>query len=89
MAKKTIKEAVKFLVTETMKINTESAKWKFKLEDIEKEMKEDLEKKKDNSQMQFELQEDEESDEESEEEEEEFLEDEEDLYTLDDIKETY
>ena len=38
MAKKTIKEAVKFLVTETMKINTESAKWKFKLEDIEKEM---------------------------------------------------
>ena len=38
MAKKTIKEAVKFLVTETMKINTESAKWKFKAEDIEKEM---------------------------------------------------
>ncbi len=38
MAKKTIKEAVKFLVVETMKINTESAKWKFKAEDIEKEM---------------------------------------------------
>jgi len=38
MAKKTIKEAVKFLVVETMKINTEAGKWKFKLEDIEKEM---------------------------------------------------
>jgi hypothetical protein len=38
MAKKTIQEAVKFLVVETMKINTESAKWKFKSEDIEKVM---------------------------------------------------
>jgi hypothetical protein len=38
MAKKTIQEAVKFLVVETMKINTESAKWKFKAEDIEKVM---------------------------------------------------
>lgn len=38
MAKKTIQEAVKFLVNETMKINTESAKWKFKAEDIEKVM---------------------------------------------------
>ena len=38
MAKKTIKEAVNFLVTETMKINTESAKWKFKVEDIDKVM---------------------------------------------------
>jgi hypothetical protein len=38
MAKKTIKEAVKFLVVETMKINTESARWKFKPEEIEKEM---------------------------------------------------
>lgn len=38
MAKKTIKEAVNFLVTETMKINNESAKWKFKVEDIDKVM---------------------------------------------------
>lgn len=38
MAKKTIKEAVNFLVTETMKINNEAAKWKFKVEDIDKVM---------------------------------------------------
>ena len=38
MAKKTIKEAVNFLVNETMKINNESAKWKFKVEDIDKVM---------------------------------------------------
>jgi hypothetical protein len=38
MAKKTIQEAVKFLVKYTMVINAESAKWKFKAEDIEKVM---------------------------------------------------
>lgn len=38
MAKKTIQEAVKFLVKYTMAINAESAKWKFKSEDIEKVM---------------------------------------------------
>lgn len=38
MAKKTIQEAVKFLIKHTMAINTESAKWKFKAEDIEKVM---------------------------------------------------
>jgi hypothetical protein len=36
MAKKTIQEAVKFLVAETMKINTETAKWKFKESEIDK-----------------------------------------------------
>jgi hypothetical protein len=38
MTKKTIQEAVKFLVKYTLLINSESAKWKFKSEDIEKVM---------------------------------------------------
>jgi hypothetical protein len=38
MARMTIQEAVKFLVKHTTMINTESAKWKFSVIDIDKQI---------------------------------------------------